>query len=36
VWRNGQSLDAAELLAETLGGELDLAVMATELMGRAS
>jgi hypothetical protein len=35
VWRNGQSLDATELLAETLGGELDLAVMAAELAGRA-
>jgi hypothetical protein len=31
LWRHGQRLDAAELLAETLGGELDLAVVATEL-----
>jgi len=32
VWSNGQRLDAAELLAETLGGELDFTVMATELV----
>ncbi len=31
LWRQGQRLDAGELLAETLGGELDLAVMAAEL-----
>ena len=31
LWRHGQHLDAAELLAETLGGELDLAVLATEI-----
>ena len=31
LWRQGQRLDAAELLAETLGGELDLAVLAAEL-----
>jgi hypothetical protein len=31
LWRRGQRLDAAELLAETLGGELDLAVVATKL-----
>jgi hypothetical protein len=31
LWRHGQRVDADELLAETLGGELDLAVMATEL-----
>lgn len=31
LWRNGQHLDAAELLAETLSGELNLAVLATEL-----
>ena len=32
LWRHGQRLDAAELLAETLGGELDFAVMAAELV----
>jgi hypothetical protein len=31
LWRRGQRHDAAELLAETLGGELDLAVVATKL-----
>ena len=36
LWRHGQRLDAAELLAETLGGELDLAVMAAELAGPAA
>jgi hypothetical protein len=34
LWRNGQHLDAAELLGETVGGELDLAVLATELTRR--
>ena len=36
LWRHGQRLDAAELLAETLGGELDLAVIAAELTGPAA
>ena len=36
LWLHGQRLDAPELLAETLGGELDLAVMAAELSGRAT
>ncbi len=31
LWRHGQRLDADELLADTLGGELDLAVVAAEL-----
>jgi hypothetical protein len=33
LWRNGQRLDADELLAETLGEELDFEVMAAELLG---
>ena len=32
LWRNGQRLDAEELLAETLGEELDFGVLATELL----
>jgi len=31
LWRHGQRLDAAELLEETLGEELDFTVMAAEL-----
>jgi hypothetical protein len=31
LWSHGQRLDAAELLSETLGGELDFSVLATEL-----
>jgi hypothetical protein len=36
LWIHGQRLDAAELLAETLGGELDFTVMATELVPPAA
>jgi hypothetical protein len=36
LWRRGQRLDAAELLAETLSGELDLAVIAAEVAGPAA
>jgi hypothetical protein len=32
LWSHGQRLDAAELLSQTLGGELDFTVMATELV----
>jgi hypothetical protein len=35
LWSHGQRLDAAELLAETLGEELDFTVMATELVAPA-
>jgi hypothetical protein len=35
LWSHGQRLEAAELLAETLGGELDFTVMATELVSPA-
>ncbi|OLE36287.1 MAG: hypothetical protein AUG48_07890 [Actinobacteria bacterium 13_1_20CM_3_68_9] len=35
LWSHGQRLDAAELLAETLGGELDFTVMAAELVSPA-
>jgi hypothetical protein len=36
LWVNGQRLDAADLLADTLGGELDLAPLAASLAGRAA
>ena len=36
LWRQGQRFNAAELLAETVGGELDLAVMAAELTAPAA
>jgi hypothetical protein len=32
LWRNGQRLDADELLAETLGEELDFEVLAAEVL----
>jgi hypothetical protein len=35
LWRRGQRLDAAELLTEALGEELDFAVIAAELAGPA-
>jgi len=33
LWRQGQRLDAEELLADRLGEELDFAVLAAELTG---
>jgi hypothetical protein len=35
LWRNGQRLDADELLAETLGEELDFEVLAAEVLSAA-
>jgi hypothetical protein len=35
LWRNGQRLDADELLAETLGDELDFGVLSAELLAEA-